>query len=326
MSRHRRGQRKNYEDTSSKRRGFLRLIALGLTSAGMPRNAFPSVGSADRRLSLKPYRWAGPYSEMRNQGAKHDWRLCAEVRAPWMAQGERLIIRSSEVVGYETGFLYDDHFPPSEPDGRGKDYHHIPFQWKQPRNDRVLAADCVVPGKGRFSLNLSAQEDCLDIGLAVRNDLPTAMGEIDWALCVIGMESPSFSDSDRNRTYLFDGTRLRTLAELRQGPKIELFNTNQGHGFVPAGHKMLSVNPVEAKAPLVIVESPDRKHVAALGFERAYTIYGDAKGNKCFHVDPYLGPLTKTHEERSIRGRLYITEGTAQTVFTRFKRDFPAAL
>ena len=69
--------------------------------------------------------------------------------------------------------------------------------------------------------------------------------------------------------------RLRSCAR----PKIELFNTNQGHGFVPAGHKMLSVNPVEAKAPLVIVESPDRKHVAALGFERAYTIYGDAKGN-----------------------------------------------
>ena len=263
---------------------------------------------------------------MRNQGAKHDWRLCAEVRAPWMAKGERLIIRSSEIVGYETGFLYDDHFPPSEPDGRGKNYHHIPFQWKQPPNDRVLAADCVVPEKGRFSLNLSVQEDCLDIGLAVRNDLPTAMGEIDWALCVIGMESPSFSDSDRNRTYLFDGTRLRTLAELRQDPKIELFNTNQGHGFVPAGHKMLSVNPVEAKAPLVIVESPDRKHVAALGFERAYTIYGDAKGNKCFHADPYFGPLSKTHEERSIRGRLYITQGTAQTVFARFKRDFPAAL
>ena len=97
---------------------------------------------------------------------------------PGWRRESRLIIRSSEVVGYETGFVYDDHFPPSEPDGRGKSYHHIPFQWKQPPNDRVLAADCVVPGKGRFSLNLSVQEDCLDIGLAVRNDLLAAMGEI----------------------------------------------------------------------------------------------------------------------------------------------------
>jgi hypothetical protein len=61
-----------------------------------------------------------------------------------MAKEERLIIRSSEVVGYETGFLYDDHFPPSEPGGRGKNYHHIPFQWKKPQDDRSLSAD--LPG------------------------------------------------------------------------------------------------------------------------------------------------------------------------------------
>jgi hypothetical protein len=303
------------------RRKFLGWLAMGLTPGiARPMHAPRAAG---RRLSIKPYAWEGPYSQMRSQHrSKHDWRLCADVRAPWMAKGERLIIRSSEIVGYEDGFLYDDHFPVSEPDGRGRDYHHIPFQWKQPENDRVLSADCLAPGKGKFSLALSAQEDFLDIRLGLRNDLPNAMGNVDWAFCVVGMESPSFSDSARSRTYLFDGTRLRTFAELSHGPKTELFKVHHGRGFVPAGHKMLAVNPVEAKAAVVIVESPDRKHVAALGFERAYTIYGDAKGNKCFHADPYFGPFTKTHDERTVRGKLYVTEGTAETVFSRFKQDF----
>jgi hypothetical protein len=304
-----------------KRRKFLRLFALALTSWPC-KELIPAATLAEHQLSIKPYSWEGPYSEMRNKGAKHDWRLCAEVRAPWMGKGERLIIRSSEIVGYETGFLYDDHFPPSEPDGRGKDYRHIPFQWKQPRNDRVLSTDCLVPGKGKFSLTLSAQRDSVDIRLSLRNDLPVAMGEIDWAFCIVAMESPLFADSTRDRTYLFDGRRLRTFAELSHGPKMELFKVKHGRGFVPVGHKMLPVNPVEAKAPIVIVESPDRRYVTALGFERAYTIYGDPRGNKCFHADPYFGPFTRTHEERSIHGRLYVTEGTAQTIFARFNQEF----
>ena len=315
---------KNLKKALVERRRFLRLLGLA-SCAGVRGNLFPAARPAERRLSIKPYTWAGPYSEMRNQGARHDWRLCAEVRAPWMTKGERLIIRSSEVVGYETGFLYDDHFPPSEPDGRGKNYHHIPFQWKEPQDDRSLSADCLVPGKGKFSLALTAREDYLDITLGLRNDLSAGMGEVDWAFCIVGMESPSFSDPARDRTCLFDGNRLRTFGELRRDPKMELFNVSPGRGFVPAGHKMLPINPVEAKASVVIVESPDRRHVAALGFERAYAIYGDARGNKCFHADPYFGPFTKTGEQRTIRGKLYLMDGTPEAAFNRFQRDFSVA-
>lgn len=319
-----RQREKKNKEASVDRRKILGLFALTLASrASGPKNASGATQLVKRRLTIKPYAWEGPYSEMRNKGAKHDWRLCAELRAPWMVKGERLIIRSSEVVGYETGFLYDDHFPPSEPEGRGKNYRHLPFQWKEPHDDHALSANASVPGKGSFSLVLSAREDYLDIRLGLRNDLATAMGEIDWAFCVVGMESPSFSDPERNRTYLFDGKRLRTFAELRRYPKMELFNVTPGRGFVPAGHRMLSINPIEAKASIVIVESPDRRHVAALGFERAYSIYGDAVGNKCFHADPYFGPFTKTGEERTIKGRLYLMDGTADTAFVRFKREFP---
>src|SRR5690606_10095731 len=264
-----------------------------------------------------------PYAEYRtSQRADHDWRLCADLRAPWMMKGERLILRTSEIVGYETGFLYDDHFPPAEPEGRGRGYRHIPFRWNEPPLENELSADCTVPGKGRFCLILVAHEDYWDIKLADRNELSYPMGKVDWHFCVVGFESLSFSDSTRTRTYLFDGRHLRTFAELSGGPKMELFRVQGGDRFIPVGHESLPVNSTEAKAPLVIVESRDRKHVAALGFEQSYTIYGDPVGNKCFHADPYFGPLTETGEERLIRGRLYLIKGTAQEALNRYIRDF----
>jgi hypothetical protein len=239
-----------------------------------------------------------------------------------MKGGERLIIRSCEIVGYDSGFLYDDHLPASEPEGRGKTYQHIPFHWDTQRSKEALSADCSVPHRGRFWLRLQAKSDFIDIELGVRNELPGPMGNIDWHFCVVGLESRSFGDPGRGRTYLFDGKRLRTLADLSGGPKMELFKVQGAHGFIPVGHEMLPVDPVEAKASVVIVESPDKEHTAALGFEQSDTIYGDPIGNKCFHADPYFGRLEKGGEETVRRGKLYLMEGTARDAFDRYNNEF----
>ena len=304
------------------RREFMGYVAGGaLVNLREPGAALGHGEAGEPGLTLRPYEWEGPYAEFRNQGARHDWRLCAELRAPWMSPEERLILRTSEIVGYEQAYLYDDHFPPYQPEGRGKGYRHIPFEWRETSGDEELSADCPVPGHGRFWLDLSARSDYLDIRLGIRNGLGRPMGKVDWHFCVVGLES-RFSDSDRKRTYLFDEGRLRTFNELSGGPKIELFNVHGAGGFIPVGHEMLPVSPAIAEAPLVIVQSSDRRHVAALAFERAYTIYGDPVGNKCFHADPYFGPLTTAGEERRIKGRLYVMRGTPQDALDRYRRDF----
>jgi hypothetical protein len=286
--------------------------------------AFAREGRSEEPIvTLKPYRWEGPYAEYRSANhARHDPGLCAEARAPWMQSGERLILRTSEVVGYPGGFLYDDHLPVSEPGGRGRGYRRIPFTWKPQASPGRLEAVCAVSGRGRFRIAMQGERDSIALELAVRNDLRQTMGTIDWAFCVVALESPSFADSARTRTWLFDGRKLRTFAELSGGPKMMLYNVAGAGGFVPEGHKTLSVSPARAEAPVVIVESPDRKHSAALGFERSYCIYGDAVGNKCFHADPYFGAALASGEEGVIRGRLYLMQGGASRVFERFRRDF----
>ena len=207
------------------------------------------------------------------------------------------------------GFLYDDHLPPSEPDGRGRDYHHIPFEWRVDQTrQRSSSLTAWCPQKGKFSIRLTARADCVDIHLTVRNDMRQAMENVDWAFCAVALESPSLADSEAVRTYLFDGERLRTFAEIA-GRDIKLYKVAGANGFIPVGHRALPIGPVEAKASVVIIEAMDGAHSAALGFEQADHIYGDAKGNKCFHADPYFGPLIKPGEERGRPGQTLLDQG-----------------
>src|SRR5262249_45444776 len=154
-----------------------------------------------------------------------------------------------------------------------------------------------------------------------RNDMQTLMENLDWAFCAVAFEAPSIADPAQERTYLFDGERLRPLAKAG-GPRIVLHKVVGADGFIPPGHRALPVAPGEAKTPIVIIEGTDGKHSVGLGFEHADSIYGDAKGNKCFHADPYFGSL-KPGEQRKMRGRLYLMNGNAQAVLQRFKHDFP---
>ncbi|MGH9511380.1 MAG: hypothetical protein ACRD2U_04520 [Terriglobales bacterium] len=147
------------------------------------------------------------------------------------------------------------------------------------------------------------------------------MENLDWAFCVVAFESPSIADSEQTRTYLFDGERLRTLSELH-GRDIAVYKVAGGNGFIPVGHRGIEVGPVEAQASGVIVEGVDGRHSVALGFEQADHVYGDAKGNKCFHADPYFGSL-EPGQKRKMHGRLYVTKGNADMVFQRLRHDFP---
>jgi hypothetical protein len=290
-------------------------------TAGVVSQASTSRPGRQDRITVNPYRWEGPYAQHRiRHRALHDWRLCAEVVAPWFGACEKIILRTSEVVGHEDGFLYDDHFPPSEPNGRGKNYHHIPFEWQVLKPGAEILANCLVPGKATFSLGLTAREDFLDIQMSIRNLLDQPMKNADWAFCAVAFEAPTISDSEQARTYLYDGQRLAALGDIA-GRDMRMYPVAGAHGFIPVGHRALPLASIEAKASVVILEALDGAHAVALGFEQADHIYGDAKGNKCFHADPYFGPLIDSGQERRVRGRMYLIEGNASQALKRFQQD-----
>ncbi|MAV34531.1 MAG: hypothetical protein CMJ59_03650 [Planctomycetaceae bacterium] len=304
-----------------------------LLSTTMP----PASGADQRRpaatssrIEMRPYRWTkSPYTEHREAHATpHDDGLCVDLRAPWFEKGERLILRTSEIVGFDNGYLYDDHFPTQEQNGRGKDYQHIRFHWNTQGAPHELSASCQVPDKGRFRLRLVARSDYVDISLTVRNDLKRAMKYVDWYFCPVAYEAPTINDPTQRRTWLFDGQRLRTLAEKSRGiPAEEMYpigGARGAGGFIPPLHAAHPRGVIEAKAPIVLVSNARGTHTVALAFDRAHSIFS-SRGNGCFHADPYFGPDIKPREERTVHGRLYLAEGSPQDVLERFQRDFPAA-
>ncbi len=274
------------------------------------------------QVTLQPYRWAGAYAQWRDGGAApHDPGLCADVRAPWMADDERIIIRACEIIGYPEGFLYDDHLPPAEPEGRGKDYRHIAFQWDADQAPAMLAADCPVPGKGWFGLKLRGGADFVDVELSLRNDMDQAMGPIDWAFCPITLESPQLRDPQHERTFIYDGARLRSFAEMDGLEHFNVYPVAGAGGFRPVGHAALHTGSIVAQASVMIVEGESGRYTTAVGFEQSYECFG-CRGNMCFHADPFFGVLAP-RQRKTIRGRLYLIAGDAETAFARYRRDFP---
>jgi hypothetical protein len=237
-----------------------------------------------------------------------------------MGAGERLIVRSSEIIGDPNAFLYDDHLPPAEPEDRGGRYKHIPFRWDATSAPERLSVDATVPGQGRFTLDLRAGADYVDILLSVRNDWSVPMGPIEWHFCVVGYDYPSLADPQLERTYIYDGRGLRTLRELSGSNRTEMYTIAGADGFIPGIHLTFPKGPVEVQASVVIVEDIAGCHCAALGFDRSYNIFSNY-GNRCFHADPYFATLAPGAERRR-RGRLYLIEGKAAEAFRRYRSDF----
>jgi hypothetical protein len=270
-------------------------------------------------MTIQPYKWNGTYAQWRSN-APHDAGLCADVRGGWLKSDERIILRACEIVGTPDSFFYDDHFPPSEASGRGKDYRHVPFTWEPSASSHQLSADCPVPGLGSFGLKLSAGSDCIELLFKIKNSSPRPVGPIDWAFCVVTLECGSIRDPKHDRTFIFDGERLRTFSELKLDGNTTLIPIAGGNEFVPRGHEILPRSSVIARASTVITEAPDKKHAIALGFEQSYNSYG-CTGNMCIHADPFFGTLAPG-EEKQLRGKLYFVRGNAMDALGRYLADF----
>ncbi len=238
-----------------------------------------------------------------------------------MGPEERIIIRACEIVGFSEAYLYDDHLPPFDSEGRGKAYVHQRFDWNGTRSATCLSADCTVSGVGYFGVALTAFEDTVDVHLRVRNVMSVAMGPIDWSFCVIAFECPSVGDPELRRTFIFDGRRLRSLRELSGAAVCELFPVAGAGGFLPAAFQALPRGNLVSQASFIVVESQSGLHSVALAFDQAYLNYSNP-ANMCIHADPMLGTLERRDHESWADGKLYIVEGDATTALQRYQTDF----
>lgn len=154
----------------------------------------------------------------------------------------------------------------------------------------------------------------------MKNSSSEATGPIDWAFCVVTLECDSIKDPSHQRTFIFDGHRLRSFSELKIDGRTTIIPISGGEGFVPLEHERLPQSPVVARASFVAVEAADKKHSIALGFEQSYNGYG-CTGNMCIHADPYLGSVASGNV-KLMRGKLYLIDGNANDALNRYHADF----
>ncbi len=79
-------------------------------------------------------------------------------------------------------------------------------------------------------------------------------------------------------------------------------------------------SPINATAGLLLRESSDGKWTAGIAWERFLSAQGHNPW-ECMHLCVLVGPLKKG-ETRTVRGRIYLFEGTRDDCLARYRRDF----
>jgi hypothetical protein len=277
-------------------------------------------GKMTNGIEIGPYGGGTRYAKMREDaGNDHEYGLCAEVRASFMDPDDRIIIRSSEIVGYENGYFYDDHIPTYDLEGRGRNYKHTSHGWNKDRMPGILCAECRC-GPGDFYLELKADNDHIDIDLSVKNCLDAEMKHVDWNFCAVGYDSSDIGDDSYDRTYVSVNGKLVCLGSLIGKDRTKAMFVDGGDGYFSYMYKDYGFCPERADESVVIIESADGKHSVGLGFSQSNFIFC-GPWNKCFHADPYFGAVP-SGGRRSASGKMYFIEGNAGDVLRRYREDF----
>ncbi len=191
-----------------------------------------------------------------------------------------------------------------------------------------------------LNLTLNATEDGADMKLDITN-----VSKHDWPeiAAIIpcfnpGHEgtvevNPLFLDEEHDDTYFLGEDGLDLIKG--QAPRELHFNQkmlpaimdwekeSEDGDFVFAGKKYNYKWPISernAKAGLMIRESETNNMVMGIAWDSYISVQGHNPWH-CMHLSVRVGPL-KQGETKTIRGKLYLFEGTKEDCLNKYRRDF----
>lgn len=131
-----------------------------------------------------------------------------------------------------------------------------------------------------------------------------------------------FADPERNRTFFLAPDGLAPLAsrEIHFNAGLRAAVDLVAGGGPLAFSRKWPTSKLNAKAGLLIRESSDRKWVAGIGWEDYLSVQGHNPWN-CMHVCVRVGPLRRK-ETKTVRGKLYLFQGSRTDCLRRFQEDF----
>jgi hypothetical protein len=326
--------------SGTSRRGFIVSLASFASSSQFPEvvGVWPGLVRASlsgelasdptRRPAVEKYDWKGPYSEMRtSRGAIHSTDACISIAPSWMSSG-RIIARAPEDFVSSEYVIHCDHT-----DATHENWSSLGAVWKhvQPyvpsgyvyakAKDGGLVANATIPARARFSFQWTPVTEGVRIVISLENLGPTTLHDVAARLCIIAYDAAEIADASLTRTLIHTDNGFRALSQLDPEIDKNVYAIRGGPEIRPpqfGNHR--SVSRSIATCGLIMVQSPNRRHVIGIGFSSVQMIYTNTT-NRCFHADPYLGAVAPGERKR-VHGQLYLMSASPAACLEQFTKEF----
>jgi hypothetical protein len=202
---------------------------------------------------------------------------------------------------------------------------HTPGTFKWPRKVNQDQTEAMI-GADDLQLTIKAAEGGADLTLKVTNksghDWPDIAGIIPCFNPGPSARNPEFANE---KTYFVGpkGLELLNKREIHFNEKyrkaVEAMSPNGRFVF---SDKWPTAAP-DAKAGLLVRESKDGRWVAGIAWEDFLSVQGHNPW-QCMHLCIRVGPL-KQGDTKTVRGKIYLFQGTKDDCLKRYVSDFPTS-
>jgi hypothetical protein len=135
--------------------------------------------------------------------------------------------------------------------------------------------------------------------------------------------NPAFVDSDSTHTWFVSSNGLTLLPDrsihFNTQFRPDIDQIRRQHETFPFDQKW-PTSDADATQGLIVRESLDGEWVTGIAWERYLSSQGHNPW-KCMHLSIRVGPLAPG-KERTIKGRVYLFQGTKEECYERYLRDF----
>jgi hypothetical protein len=135
----------------------------------------------------------------------------------------------------------------------------------------------------------------------------------------------NFADPQRNKTFFVSAAGMDVLNSraIHFNPRFRLAVDRAAGGSAFVFSSKWPTSDVNATVGLLVRESEDGRWVTGIGWEDHLSVQGHNPWS-CMHTCIRVGAL-KPNESRTIRGRLYLFNGTKEDCLAKFGKAFPAS-
>lgn len=192
-----------------------------------------------------------------------------------------------------------------------------------------------------FKISAEATTDGADLLLEVTNNtdrdwpdiaaiIPCFNPGFDRHKVTDAVPNPNFFDDDYSGTYFLGKDGLELIRgefpreiHFNQSKisSVEDWSKEREDGQFVWYHKW-PTSKRNAYAGLMVRESEDRKQTMAIAWDSFLTAQGHNPW-KCLHLSVRLGPM-KPGETKTIRGKVYLFDGSKEDCLEKYRRDFPS--